>query len=353
MSFIKRLLGLTSAEGEPPSPGARLPAPLPPHMADLDTLTRGKGHPDFPFLSPVYSPGSRVPCTDFTFWIASRLEANDIHSVKFLLRQILAGNPGLGTDASWSADLVDAVAETPLANYVRFPSTAAAAELRAILILFGLDGGGHKGFSLASPKGGLLADVIACHCPRWTSNILQLRDQANTFIKKMRRDTPFWKEFPLFKDVPLPERQETPADIQLRRLTPAARLDLFHIVSFGPVRVDRLGSGGPFGHDTGQSRAQLDALAFLETVRDESAVLALWTKEELLDICGTLGIPHRKGWKKTLLVEALRTAHPELVQKRLDTHAPVVAPPEISNHVAGLRSYINQITTACTLLLLA
>ena len=352
MSFIKRLLGLATAT-QPHREASMTGAPVSQHLQDLDQLIRGKGRPDFPFLSSVYSPGSRVPCTDFTHWMAERLEANDLGSVKYLLRQILAFNSGVNIGASWSADLVDVVTATPFALYVTFSSLTAFFELKAIVILLGLDGAGDKGFSLASPKGRLLADIIACNCPRWSNNLLQLRDRANAFIRRMRRDTPFWKEFPLFHDISLPVRQETPIDLQLRRLTPAARLDLFRVVADGPIRVDRLGSGGPFGHDTAQSRAQLEALGFLRTIRDESVVQALWGKEELLDLCRRLGISHRKEWKKALLVDAVRAARPDLVDGRLATHAPVVVPPETANLIAGVRFHSHDITTACTLLLLA
>ncbi|MEO6324645.1 MAG: hypothetical protein ABIT01_15920 [Thermoanaerobaculia bacterium] len=325
-------------------------------MQGLEELARGKGHPNFPFLDAAYSPGSRVPCTDFTFWIAGRLEANDLTAVKYLMQQIVAGNPGLGVDGSWAADLVDFVVAMPLERYVGFSSTAAYFELRAILILLGLDETSDKrmrGFSLATPKGRTLAEIIACQCPRWSDDILHLRDQANTFIKRMRRDTPFWKEFPLFKDVLLPVRQETAIDMQFQKLTPAARLDLYLVSDHGPMQVDRLGSGGPFGRDTARSHEQLEALGLVATVRDEGAAVALWDKGELLELCGSLGISHRKGWKKNLLLGALRTARPDLVENRMATHAPIAVTPETANLVAGVRLHAEGITTACNLLLLA
>ena len=352
MSFFRRLLGLdTAALLGPQVPETRAVGPQ--HLRDLELLIRGKGRPDFPFLSSVYSPSSRVPCTDFTHWIAERLEARDLDSIRYLLRQFLGGNSVLGTGDSWSADPVEMVVATPFEQYVAFSSPTSFFELKAVVILLGLDGTGEKGFSLASRNGRQLAEVIACHCPRWSTDLFHLRDRANAFIKRMRKDTPFWKEFPLFREIPLPVRQETSIDLQLRKLTPAARLDLFRVISDGPIRVDRLGSGGPFGHDTARSRAQLDALGFLRTLSDESAMQSLWEKDELLDLCERLKISHRKGWKKSLLLNAVRAARPDLVEARLSTHAPVVVPPETANLIAFVRLHGDEITTACTLLLLA
>lgn len=324
------------------------------HFADLRRAVRAKGHPEFPFLSPTYSPGSRVPCTDFTPWIVDALSDGDAGAVRELVANLVAGNPGLSDGRDWTSALVDDVLRSPFERYVVFSESRAYTELRAILILYGLDGGGEKGFSLSTGRGRELASLIACHCPDWRAELVELSERANSFIRRMRRDTPFWRDYPLFEDLPSVHRaEEVPIDQVLRRLSPGARLDLYLAVGERSVKTSRFGSGGPFGHDTGFSREQLEREGLLTVVRDDDVVKNLWSKEELLEICRRDGILVKSSWKKEKIALALAEGRPELVEERLRTEAPVAVPPDVCNQVSIVRHHARQIERHCSVLLLA
>ena len=339
MSRLRNALGLSRPDSSPSllSDHPEVAEVSSTRFAELRRAIRGKGHPAFPFLSPVYSPGSRVPCTDFTPWIVDALSGGDTDAVKELMANLVAGNPGVGDGRDWTTALVADVLRSPFERYVVFSENRAYTELRAMLILYGLDGGGEKGFSLATGRGRELASLIACHCPDWRLELVELSERANSFIRAMRRDTPFWRDYPLFEALPSVERAETPIDLVLRRLSPAARLDLFLAIGERAVKTSRFGSGGPFGHDTEFSREQLEREGLLNLVRDDDVVKNLWGKEELLDICRREGIAVKSSWKKETIARTLAEGRPELVEGRLRTEAPVAVPPDVCNQVSIVR----------------
>lgn len=54
-------------------------------FARLKQQIVGIGHPDFPFFDKIYSPGTQMPCTDFTQWIIECINNQDPSSVVRLL----------------------------------------------------------------------------------------------------------------------------------------------------------------------------------------------------------------------------------------------------------------------------
>src|SRR5438046_332977 len=83
-------------------------------------------HPDYPFLDPLYSPGSLMPAADFSPWVAARIALGDWDSILEMLHFI-------GTD-----DQVTALRRTFQSyDFGRFIEADAAllSELQAIAIL--------------------------------------------------------------------------------------------------------------------------------------------------------------------------------------------------------------------------
>jgi hypothetical protein len=97
-SWLKRLTRRVE-QSAPPSPAVQLTASVtikvgPDKRAavfntaavrQLWDRVREISHPDFPFLHAGYSPGSNMPCADFTLWIADRLAADDWAAISELL----------------------------------------------------------------------------------------------------------------------------------------------------------------------------------------------------------------------------------------------------------------------------
>ncbi|MCL4502365.1 MAG: hypothetical protein M1438_11025 [Deltaproteobacteria bacterium] len=51
------------------------------------------GHINFPFLDPVYSPNSHVPCKGFVEWIAESWLDSDIESISRLFCELMKPDP--------------------------------------------------------------------------------------------------------------------------------------------------------------------------------------------------------------------------------------------------------------------
>ncbi len=63
---------------------------------DLLTFAAGRGHAEFPCLSPRYSPASRVPCADFSRWLCDRIAADDAGAIADFVWRVVEANPGVG-----------------------------------------------------------------------------------------------------------------------------------------------------------------------------------------------------------------------------------------------------------------
>lgn len=217
-------------------------------LAALERSIQGIDHPEFPFLDPVYSPGSRIPCRDFSGFMAECLQANDSQTVARLFRYLIAGNPGVGVSDDWGADWVQEVNALPLSQYVQTGNPIVIHEIKALLILAGL-GGGPRQFHITDGIPAHLARALSCHHLTWLPAMAELHERVNQFIRHMRREAPFWKEFPLIKtdrllNFPLPESA-------LRTLLETSRLPsvplrfISLMTSAGPSpRVSLTGTGG-------------------------------------------------------------------------------------------------------------
>ena len=191
----------------PPSSGTSAPAsPPPPRVSvtprNLESFAAGRGHPEFPCLSRQYSPTSRIPCADFSRWLCDRIKANDAEAVaEFVLAGGRGGNPGIGLGSDgfrehWQRNARQLL-QRPLETHLCRGTPRAYLELRAALVLILLhDNVG--GFIMASDAPRYLATVMIPHCFQ-PVGVEQLAKRANAFIREMRKDTPFWEDFPLFR----------------------------------------------------------------------------------------------------------------------------------------------------------
>jgi hypothetical protein len=183
-------------------------------LGDLWTKVAHLSHSQYPFLHPTYSPGSRVPCADFTPFIVDRLRNHDMTSIQQLMRATIAGNPGLGIGPEWIDRSVREIAGIDFGHYCYSTGSGFLLELQALFILRAKGGGGRE-FWLADETSLLFAYSLCCHQIQWLESLEQLRDRANHFILRMRRDTPFWETYPLFDRVTVEQRSNDDCPIAL------------------------------------------------------------------------------------------------------------------------------------------
>ena len=289
-------------------------------LESLKNRIKGLGHPEYPFLDAVYSPNSRVPCTDFSSFIVDCLKDGDTSTICLLLREIVAANPGLGIGPDWVDEMVLDVCGKPFEEYVCFENPNGVHELRALFILAGKDGGGRE-FLVTSSAPEIFSTALACQAPHWQPSMDELVIRANKFIRRMRRDTPYWKEFPLFKKESwaAPALLEHPLSIPLRSFSVSARLQLFYINSFGPCSLSKASdySMRNLGLNHIETAREFRDTDFLVEITDAHAILTLWSKKELANICENFGIDYRKGWNKEQLLHAIESKVPTVIEERM------------------------------------
>lgn len=181
----------------------------------LEKKVKAIGHSQYPFLNKTYSPSSRVPVTDFSGFIKSRLKSGDEKSILMLMRKIIEANPGVGLgigadkygDYSWTDGLVKEINSIDFNKYIEYSDASACWDIKALWILASKSGGGRE-FWITEKENfnSIFAAAMTGYNHKLTAEFPKLVQSANSFIRKMRKDDiPYWQEYPLFKQIEEPE----------------------------------------------------------------------------------------------------------------------------------------------------
>ncbi len=344
--------------GAGPAPPA---ADVPRTPKDLAAFVAGRGHPEFVCLSPRYSPSSRVPCVDFSRWLCDRIEAEESEAVADFVWRVVEGNPGIGLGADgfrehWRRS-ARRLLHCPLDTYLRGGTKRAYVELRAALVLLLLHDS-FGGFIMATDAPRYLATVMVPHRFEPIGADL-LAKRANAFIWTMRKDTPFWEHFPLFRtDVPSP--WQSPPDpaadgfcVALRALPLGSRSHFFDVIAplrsvkgSTPQRLDRASSymTRKRGLDEAESAACLLRSGLLVGVQDQRAALRGMSAGQLMELLSTQGVAYRKSWKKEKLVSAILDECPAAAQAAAQGMGLADIAPQHVQAAAWAQAHIDRVT---------
>ncbi len=304
---------------------------------------RGIGHTEYPFLDQIYSPGSRIPCKDFSCFIAGCLRIGDIQSVIRLFCCLISGNPGIGIGADWASDAVQEINNIPLKDYVEAVKPHAIYELKALFILSGL-GGGPRNFNITHGIPTHIAQALSCYEFNWLEPIREMRETVNRFIRKMRKDTPFWKEYPLIKTkvaINHPFPQSELAGL-LENMSPTVRALVFCFGEEYRWSISKSISYGErkFGINAKEAYAEIDSTDLcLHKASEPSLLLKAWEKEDFIKQFNELGIELKSSWTKTRLLEELQKNKPELIENYVRQESAVCINSKYINDMAALRTY--------------
>jgi len=139
-------------------------------IEELRVLVNGRGHKDFFCLDSIYSPGSRMPAVDFSFWVKDKMKNSDREALKILLWELVKGNPGLaistGGDEEAVSDFfkgdwqgnIDGILEADISRYV-MADPEVFDEIRAFMF-FATIHNGLDGFVMTTSFPSLLALVL-------------------------------------------------------------------------------------------------------------------------------------------------------------------------------------------------
>ena len=319
--FLKKLFGTQKQPGHKPplTTTVKSATPelepfkhsLPPRsspISELQTQIKGKGHPQYPFLHKEYSPNSRIPCEDFTSFIIDRLRARDLHSISILMEKIIEANPGFGPGGKWISDEVMNVANVPLEKYLLFVDTDIYHHLKAMWIITAKGGGGRE-FWLTNKSPLFFALALSPYEMKLQHEIGELCKKANRFIRKMRKDTPYWIDYPLFKEseLTIPSLPTGEGMAKVRRLSIGARLHLLYAVEAGGGILPRLTDYQlrSFGLYVPDSSKEIIDSGLLLLSQDPCLLKNSMSRNEMLEACIKMGAVVKKSWNKDKLLQAL------------------------------------------------
>jgi hypothetical protein len=215
----------------------------------------------------------------------------------------------------------------PLDTHLIARTRQAYTELRAALMLV-LPHDNFCGFIMAGDAPRYLATVMLPHS-FWPANMDCLVTQANQFIRKMRKDTPFWKDFDLFK----PEQLNNLCPDQdpqfdhflglLRSLPFGSRCHFFDLIDeyaesrAGRKPIEQLTSypTRKRGIDAHESAKRLSKSGLIDPSHNPRAFLLGKTTKELHRLLYDAGVEFSKSWKKEKLVSTAMDKCPGSVAK--------------------------------------
>lgn len=322
-------------------------APTPQFNRSTDSLKQFQSrishlsNPDYPFLHPTYSPGSRVPCADFTRFIVERLKTEDVIAIHELMGAVIAANPGVGVGTGWVKESVDEIVGIDFCRYCRAAGTDFPYELAALFILGSKDGGGRQ-FWIADDKPLLFALALCCHDIQWLDTMAQLRERANRFIRDMRTNTPFWKQYPLFNEY-LDELSPIDDPVAVSAIAALPPLCRVHVLSIAKNGVAALLNSTTYqmrnlGINPLETGPILLASDICEPYFDCDSLATLVSKNDLIATLERHNIPYRKSWKKSQLLDALDTHKPAVLDELAERDQLVRIGPQFLPALQALRS---------------
>ena len=335
------------------------PTAKPPAQDPIDQLRKqieGVGHPEYPLLHREYSPGSRVPCADFTGFIMERLKAGDAESICTLMRSIIEANPGVGVGSEWISKRVMNVIDTDLDRYVSFDEPAAMLELKAMWII-AEKFGAERQYWLNGNTPLKVAQALCAYHIEITSAVEDLVKKGNSLIRRLRKDAPHWKEYPLFsaKALSLPELQPGECIRKVRALSIGARLHLFCALSSAGCDLPRLTDypTRDFGLYIPDSSREILSSQLLIPTEDPQLLTGAMSKDDLISACEATGTPYKKSWNKAKLLNSLIDHAPGHIKNLMAGCRFVALNTEYSAELRALRSRSESLETLSTVLCFA
>ena len=153
-----------------------------------------------------------------------------------------------------------------------------------------------------------------------TAEFPKLIQSANSFIKKMRKDTPYWEDYPLFKQIEEPELT-TPLDKTrtcFLNLTIGARIVLCSAIRKGSGNLTDCSDYAQrnIGVNPDQIADELYHSKLLKGAKEILAIpepqLGFITKAQMIEFCTANDVEIKKSWNKDKIFEAIQQTSTQL-----------------------------------------
>jgi hypothetical protein len=329
-----------------------------PASSDLLGYAAGRGHRDFPCLSRTHNPSSCVPCTDFSPWLRERARRGDVEGLGEYLWRVRRGNPEGETSEQIQRrylEVAEAILATPLDRFLDRGSEDAYLDLRVALVMLAA----HESFS-GFIMAGESADFIAAVMAPYGFSLMgagELLERRNSFVAEMGREMDYWACWPpLSSDVlrsPIPPHDTSfqallGALVTLPLGSRAHAVDALRHIGADPCAPRSLGSLCRYetrrsGLDVADScRLILDSGVVI-TASDLGAWLQAWTRRDLLNFLGKVGVRAPKSWSKEKLAEVAMADCAAAMRSRMEESGAVELAPVHAEAAGRLTTYLDDV----------
>lgn len=271
-----------------------------------------KSHPEFKLLRKEYATTSRMPATDFTEWIIEQLIQQDFNSLFAFVSEFY-----LGKDKSSEKELHKIFKNFLSKDYKSLIEIddQAIYEIQAFFILKGGIDDFNREFWIAEGKESeLLCKILSVYSFKLNvQSFNPLISKANKFLKEMRKETDFWKDYKNYKLDDLKNEYllntKTNLPKQLRSISSGKRLHFFDFTSIYTYKKYWNGDSSyktrSYGINESESLKEISELEIFKRVNKIELISEIASKSELKDKAQSMGFEIKKSWTLKKIIENL------------------------------------------------
>lgn len=274
-----------------------------------------KGHAEYPLLRKEYAVTSGMPYTDFSGWVIEQLKAKDYNSLYAFVKEYYLGRDN---DTYNEQELKKTFEKFLTKNFKALFSNIdeqAIFEIQAFFILKrGIDDFNREFWIAEDKEAELLCKILSVYSFEIVPNSFEpLIKKANKFLREMRKDAEFWKDYKNYKIEELQNeyKLETTNSLEkkLKQINAGERLHFFDFATVYSYRKFWNGDSSyktrSFGINELDSVKKISELGVFDSVNDINAIPEITSKGELKETAEKAGFEIKKSWTMDKIFENL------------------------------------------------
>ena len=274
-----------------------------------------KGHAEYPLLRKEYAVTSGMPYTDFSGWVIEQLKAKDYNSLYAFVKEYYLDKDN---DTYSEQELKKTFEKFLTKNFEALFSSIdeqAIFEIQAFFILKrGIDDFNREFWIAEDKEAELLCKILSVYSFEIVPNSFEpLTKKANKFLREMRKDVEFWKDYKNYKIEELQNeyKLETANGLEkkLKQINAGERLHFFDFATVYSSREFWNGDSSyktrSYGINEYDSVNRISKLGIFDAVNDINAIPEITSKGELKETAEQAGFEIKKSWTMDKIFENL------------------------------------------------
>ncbi|OYQ48230.1 hypothetical protein CHU92_00805 [Flavobacterium cyanobacteriorum] len=274
-----------------------------------------KGHAEYPLLRKEYAVTSGMPYSDFSGWVIEQLKAKDYNSLYAFVKEYYLGRDNDTYNEQELKKTFEKFLTKKFKALFRNIDEQAIFEIQAFFILKRGIGDFNREFWIAEDKEAeLLCKILSVYSFEIVPNSFEpLIKKANNFLREMRKDVEFWKDYKNYKIEELQNeyKLETTNGLEkkLKQINVGERLHFFDFATVYSYRKFWNGDSSyktrSFGINELDSVKKISELGIFDIVNDINAIPEISSKGELKETAEKAGFEIKKSWTMDKIFENL------------------------------------------------